>query len=337
MAAHFTEADFAPPWWLANRHVQTALGSVPPRKTWLRWTARRFVAAARDVILDCGAGVRLLAKVSEPQEPAGRVVLMIHGWEGHADSGYMISLAPLLVEQGYTVVRLNLRDHGDSHSLNKELFHSCRLPEVVGAALAVQAMYPRHELALVGFSLGGNFCLRVGAEAPAAGLRIQQIIAVCPVLNPADTMHALDTGWSAYRNFFIRKWRRSLAKKSAAFPGEYDFGDLQRFTSLRHMTDFLITRFTDYPELDTYLSGYALTGMRLAELQPPSTLLLAADDPVIPVQGLNDMRLSSHANVIRLQRGGHCGFMDTLATHSWLDQFIVRQLNTELVTQSFSR
>ena len=33
----------------------------------------------------------------------------------------------------YDVARLNLRDHGDSHHLNDEIFHSCRIAEVVGA------------------------------------------------------------------------------------------------------------------------------------------------------------------------------------------------------------
>jgi len=283
---------------------------------------------AREVILDCGDGVRLLARVDIPEQSNGRVVQMIHGWEGHADSGYMLSVAPLLVAAGYTVVRLNLRDHGDSHHLNKELFHSCRLPEVVGAAQAVQAMFPDLGLALAGFSLGGNFCLRVGAEAQRVGLTIDKIVAVCPVLNPIQTMAALDGGWIMYRQFFIKKWRRSLAKKRAAFPGEFDFGDLQRFQTLRAMTDFLITRFTEYEDLHTYLRGYAIIGSRLEELQVPATLLLASDDPVIPISGLDDMRLPGSTRVAQTERGGHVGYLNSLAAHSWLDEFVLRELDS---------
>jgi hypothetical protein len=292
----------------------------------LQWRAREFVSAAREVILDCGEGVRLLAKVDDPAESNGRVVLMIHGWEGNADSGYMISLAPLLAAEGYTVVRLNLRDHGDSHHLNRDLFHSCRLPEVVGAAQWVQANMPGKRLSLVGFSLGGNFSLRVGARAHAAGLQIDKIVAVCPVLDPAQTMRALDGGWSAYRSFFIRKWRHSLSKKIAAFPGEFDFGDLQRFQKLESMTDFLITRFTEYDDLHTYLRGYALTNNRLAELDTNTVVLLAADDPVIPAESLKDVYLPASVEVHHASRGGHCGFMETLAMRSWLDDYVIRNL-----------
>ena len=39
------------------------------------------------------------------------------------------------------MVRLNLRDHGDSHHLNPGIFHSCRIAEVVGAVQRLQALY----------------------------------------------------------------------------------------------------------------------------------------------------------------------------------------------------
>jgi len=67
------------------------------------------------------------------------------------------------------VLRLNLRDHGDTQALNIGLFHSCRLGEVVGAVRSLQHQHPRRELSLVGFSLGGNFGLRadVGLASPS--------------------------------------------------------------------------------------------------------------------------------------------------------------------------
>ena len=48
-------------------------------------------------------------------------------------------------------LRLNLRDHGTTHHLNRELFHSCRLPEVVGAIQALARRFERiHETNLWG-------------------------------------------------------------------------------------------------------------------------------------------------------------------------------------------
>ncbi len=38
--------------------------------------------------------------------------MLMHGWEGSADSLYLLSASQSLFEAGFEVVRLNFRDHG---------------------------------------------------------------------------------------------------------------------------------------------------------------------------------------------------------------------------------
>ena len=104
--------------------------------------AKSLLLASRPTVLDCGAGVRLSGYHSR-QEDAGRpeattLVVLLHGWEGSAQSLYVLALGGHLFNLGYDVFRLNLRDHGGSHGLNPGLFHSCRLDEVVGAVARLQ-------------------------------------------------------------------------------------------------------------------------------------------------------------------------------------------------------
>ena len=307
--------------------MQSVLASVPPRRSLVRQHARGFCVASEDVIVECGAGVRLLGHVALARDGGnGRMVVMIHGWEGSSESTYMLSVAPGLLERGYSIFRLNLRDHGASHHLNEDMFHSCRLDEVVGAFGWIQRNYADKRLSVVGYSLGGNFALRVADAAPAAGLALDHVVAVCPVLNPAQTMIALDRGWPVYRRYFIRRWRNSLLKKSAAFPARYSFSKLTSFSSLTDMTEYFVTRYTDYPDLYTYLNGYALTGERLAGLEINASMLLADDDPVIPVEGLADMHIPAALKVYRAKFGGHCGFLEGLRLRSWLDKFLLKEL-----------
>jgi len=321
-------ADFRPPALLRNAHLQSVLASVPPRSSRVRARAAALLAQSEDVLVDCGAGVRLLAHVAiAPATEECRVIVMLHGWEGSAESTYMLSVAPELFARGYSIVRLNLRDHGGSHHLNEDLFHSCRLDEVVGAFGWIQRKYEPDSLAAVGFSLGGNFALRVAAAAPAAGLQLQQVVAACPVLNPAQTMIALDRGWFVYHDYFLRRWRNSLLRKQRAFPVRYDFGTLNRFRNLSDMTEYFVKQYTDFPDLYSYLNGYALTGDRLATIETAATMLLADDDPVIPIEGLADMRIPSSLKVVRAEYGGHCGFLRDHALNSWLDEFILGEFD----------
>ena len=314
--------DFRPPALIRGPHLQSILGSTALRRRAVHDAAASMLAVSRHELADCGDGVRLLIQHSPPAgRSRGRVAVLIHGWEGSSDSSYMLASATRLWQSGYRVVRLNLRDHGDSHHLNTELFHSCRLDEVIGAVRWVQSRYPSETLMLGGFSLGGNFSLRVAADAAAAGLDIGGVAAVCPVLDPVETMYALDDGWLAYRLYFMRKWRKSLERKQRAFPDLYDFGKLERFRDLQSMTEFFVTNFTEYPDLLTYLRGYAITGNRLQGLSAPSRVLLADDDPVIPISGLLRLDAPRALEIERADFGGHVGFVADLKLRSRADSY----------------
>ena len=324
-----TAADYRPPWWLRNGHLQTMLGSNPWRRRQGAQALAATGASSSEHLVDGGDGVRLHGLYSAVPgiEPRG-LALLLHGWEGSADSLYLLSLAQLLYARGVAVIRLNLRDHGGTHALNRELFHSCRLSEVVGAVARVQALFPAHRLLLAGYSLGGNFCLRVGARAPSAGIRIARIVAVCPVLNPATTLEALERGPSVYRNYFLFKWRRSLQLKQAAWPGDYDFGDMIRDPSLTAMTERMVLKYTDFPDLATYLGGYAITGNVLETLEAPAHLLTSKDDPMILTHDLEGVARPRSLEITVTSRGGHCGYMDAMSGPSWVDRRIADELAT---------
>jgi uncharacterized protein len=317
---------FRPPRWLRNRHVQSMLASTFVRRAPILRRAAPLLGAQRELLLDCGAGVRLQCFGSSPAHSTGRAVVVLHGWEGSAESLYVLSLAQRLYEQRFEVLRLNLRDHGATHHLNRDLFHSCRLPEVIGAVRALQAHFPRHALQLVGFSLGGNFMLRVAARARAEGLTLAGVIAVSPVLDPEETLVALERTLPGYQHYFVRKWLRSLRRKQVAWPDVYDFRDIARLHDLRSMTAELVRHYSEFATLEEYLRGYALTGERLATLEVPARILTSLDDPIIPVGGLTRLAPTPALSVTVTRHGGHCGFIERLSGPTWAEREILTQL-----------
>jgi uncharacterized protein len=302
---------------------------VPPRAWLIRRRAAALLASARPLVLECGDGVRLLAHHSAQARnrratDGRRLAVLLHGWEGSIDSPYVLSAAALLYQNGFDVVRLNLRDHGATQALNRELFHSCRLAEVVGAMRAIHTQFPAARLYLGGFSLGGNFMLRVGADggAPQA---IAGVVAVSPVLEPLATLRSLEQGIPIYRRYFVRRWTRSLQAKQRAWPEVRDFDGVADSADIRRMTADLVQRCTDFGSLEAYLSGYAITGERLARLRVPARILLASDDPIIPVSDLARLALSEKLVVVRTPYGGHCGFIDFWGRASYADRYMLGQ------------
>jgi uncharacterized protein len=324
--------DFIAPRWLANRHLQSVWPSLPLRGRGVGQRAGQLVATSQSVVLDCGEDVRLLAshatQASVGRPAATRLVVLLHGWEGSADSLYILSLGQFLFDRGFDVLRLNLRDHGDSHHLNAGIFHSCRIAEVVGAVRRVQQQNHDQALSLAGFSLGGNFCLRVGARALNAGLELDRIVAICPVLDPVHTLAELEGGFPLYRRYFVWKWQRSLGRKQAAWPGLYDLREVRRMANLTRMTDHLARVHGGFPSLDAYLRGYAVVDGALDALDVPTRIIAAADDPIIPAADLARLPSVPALSITRTSQGGHCGFFEGAAGSGWLECEVLATLQS---------
>ncbi len=318
-------AHYKPPSLLRNRHIQSIIPSLKFRRPIVKRRASALVRASREVILDAEKGVRLQGFFSPQKNADADLVIMLHGWEGSNDSLYLLSAAGVLYEKGYHVFRLNMRDHGGSHHLNRKLFNSCRIDEIINAVKTIQRDYGTgNKTFLCGFSLGGNFSLRVAEKAPSFGLNLDHVVAICPVLHPPSTLDALDKGFWLYQKYFIRKWKRSLALKSKLFPNDYDFSDKRLYENLEIMTDYFVKHHTRYPDLDTYLNGYSITGDVLKGLQIPSHIISSRDDPVIPFNDIENIHGSKHLTIVPVDFGGHCGFIKDYRLRSWVDEKIVR-------------
>lgn len=252
--------------------------------------------------------------------------MLLHGWEGCADSTYMVCTASRLLREGFAVFRLNFRDHGATHHLNEGIFHSCLLAEVIGAARRVAELIPVRPMFLAGFSLGGNFTLRVALNAPEAGIPLSHALAVCPVVSPADGLVAMESA-PFYERYFIRKWRRSLRLKQSLFPHRYDFSRCLRMRSIRSMTQWLVDQHSEFDTIEDYLDGYSIAGDRVSGLAVPATVLTAADDPIIPVDHFSELELPEGADLMVTRHGGHCGFIENWRFDSWAERFIAARLS----------
>jgi uncharacterized protein len=314
--------NFNPPALLRNNHVQSVLNSIKLRKPIVKRRAKGMLHVSRQHIIDCGDNVRLQGFYSGRNPQSHDLCILIHGWEGSADSSYLISAAGFLWNKGFNVFRLNLRDHGESHHLNKELFHSCRIAEVVGAVKTISETFPHKRLYLGGFSLGANFALRVAARAPRVGIRLDRVVAVCPVLNPKHTMEAMESGLFIYHWYFMQKWKRSLEIKRQCFPEIDGLHNIPRFNKISDMTDYFVRRFTVYPDLYTYLNGYTITGEALADLQVPSYIIASLDDPVIPAKDIEKLATPDCLTIETTRHGGHCGFLEDFRLRSWADRIM---------------
>ncbi|GMR15643.1 MAG: alpha/beta fold hydrolase [Gammaproteobacteria bacterium] len=323
---NITAETFYPVYGLRNTHAQSLINSSGYRRQIVSRRAKSLLAAEQDWVVDGGNDVRLLGHYSKQAGDSKGLVILFHGWEGSSRSNYVVGVGGELFAQGFDVFRLNFRDHGDTHHLNPGIFHSCLLDEVIHALQDIQQRTGAKNWALSGYSLGGNFALRVALQAPAAGLLLAQVIAICPVVSPANVLKAMEDGPWVYENYFIRKWARSLRHKQSLFPDAYEYEEWHALGGLRARTGFFATRYYEFESLEHYFEGYSIAGERLAAIRIPTTILTSEDDPVVPVADFRDLPENESIELLVARFGGHCAFLKNWKMESWADDLIVERV-----------
>lgn len=315
--------EFHPPLGLTSPHLQTLLARVPTRARQRHGTGVCTEAA----ILSCRDGIRLEAKVT-PGRTGAPLVIILHGWLGDSRSWYVERTAGVLHASGFRIASLLLRDHGGTASRNREMFNSARLGEVVDACNAL--VDGCGSAGIIGFSLGGNFALRLASD-PETDSNLKACLAVSPVIDPARTVRAIDSGWVIYRKWFVTKWRRALREKQAAFPDDYRALDgALRLSTVAGITDFLIGRYLPYRDSADYYARYDLRGKALARVRIDTRIVAARDDMMIPGDSFTDVTHNDRVDLQVFHHGGHCGFVNDWRLGSYLDHVAVEYFRERL-------
>lgn len=279
--------------------------------------------------------VRLLGyytkAIARPMTPTRGLILVLHGWEGCSHSNYNLIATNAFMRAGYDVVRLNLRDHGpglhaDPHALNKGIFFGTLIDEAATATQRIAEMAGDKPFYIVGASMGGNFALRLAARHTQTPFHnLQQVIALSPAINPGRATKAMDARF-AYRHYFRRRWSASLRRKQALFPDIYDFEDVFKIRDVYEMTDILIRRFGVFDSAEEYFAQYKLQGTALDDLSVQTTIITAADDPVIPIVDFYGLPPHPLLDVQIHRFGGHVGWVDIRPIQHYLPRILLDAL-----------
>ena len=308
---------FKPPFWLKPSFVQTALASFKYRKR----GKNAMVDAAVPKLLHCEDDVRLMGSYSRnPQNKA--LVIFLHGWEGSQDSTYVVACGRRMYNQGASVFRMNYRDHGDTHALNEGIFLSTNFNEVFDAVKQAAELADGAPVYIVGYSLGGNFALRIARSLRDLTIKnLNHIFAISPVVDPWAAAPMVDVN-PMYRRYFLKKWTASLRKKEAIFPELYDFEPSLKMKRVLAITEDVIPTYSDYPDMESYFNAYRVDPHDLKTCPVPISIVTAADDGIIPPDDILKLDLNDNARRIIHDHGGHNGFFQSLTGPTWYDDYI---------------
>ncbi len=302
-------ASFEPRRGLLNGHVQTILGNYIPRPPF------RLAVVSETVEVDSADGSRVLCHCHWQPElvRAHRLTLvLLHGLEGSSDSRYILGIAARAWAAGCNVVRMNIRNCGDTEQLTPTLYHSGLSGDVGAVVHHYKKKFGLKQVALVGYSMGGNMVLKLAGEW---GNRppLCAVAAVCPAIDLAASADALHEPVNRFYEWhFLRGLLRRFRSKAALFPRIYETRGIGPIRSIRQFDDKIVARYCGFNDADDYY--YRAASARVVDhIAVPTLILQAQDDPFIRLLPETRAALQANPQVVlaETRHGGHCAYLSS--------------------------
>lgn len=296
-----------PAWWLPGPHVQTvgARWSRPRRGVRLR--RERLTTPDGDFVdLDWADG--------DAAAPPAGLVLVLHGLEGSARSGYALETYRQLARYGIPAVGLNFRSCSGEMNRGARLYHSGETDDLRFVIATLGTRYPDRRIGAVGFSLGGNVLVKYLGEAAVRQEGGPGIIAAAAVSVPYDLAAGARHMERGVARLYVRRLLRSLQRKvrarAADLGGCVDVPRALRARTFRAFDDAATAPLHGFRDADDYYARSS-SAPWVPRVRVPTLLVHAEDDPFLPPDAIPRAAASGNPRIVArfTPHGGHVGFV----------------------------
>lgn len=317
---------FEPRRGLRNGHLQTIIGNFLPRPSF----SGSSVLEAVEV--DPSDGSRVMCSCDwQPEEVRSDrlTVILLHGLEGSSESRYIKGITARAWNAGCNVVRMNMRNCGDTDELTPTLYHSGLSADVGAVMRHYAARFNLARVVLVGYSMGGNMVLKLagewGNQPPLCA-----VATVCPAIDlaaGADALH--EPANRIYEWHFLRGLMRRYRRKAALYPHIYKQSGIGPIRSLRQFDNDIVAPHCGFRDADDYY--YRAASARVVDkIAVPTLIIRAVDDPFVRMLPETRAALIANPNVLLLEteHGGHCAYLsrDRGDDIHWAEASVIRYL-----------
>jgi hypothetical protein len=301
----FFGEPFHPRRAFVSGHAQTIAGNFLPRRNLLPPPQERLFQVEPEVQVLCHCHW-------QPERKTAMTLVIVHGLEGSSESQYVIGTGSKAWTAGMNVVRMNMRNCGDTEHLGPTLYNSGMSGDVGAIAQTLIDEDGLQKLAFVGYSMGGNLVLKLlgewGTDAPP---QVKAAVGVSPAMDLAPSSDALHARANrVYEWKFLLGLRRRILRKAALYPDRYDVRYLRGMRSMRDFDDQITARYSGFRDAQDYYTRAASSGV-LDRVVVPTLVLHAQDDPFIRVLPETRVKLlgNPHITFMETTQGGHCAFL----------------------------
>jgi predicted alpha/beta-fold hydrolase len=230
----------------------------------------------------------------------------------------------------WDVLAWNMRGCGDEPNHLVTWYHSGQSKDLK-AVVSFAKSFGYSEIALVGFSVGGNITLKyLGEEGRSAQGLISRAVVISVPMDLAGSAAQLARSSNAiYMQYLLRPLRRRMKQKAQQFPDTFDIRGLSAITTFHEFDARFTAPFHGFSSVDEYWERSSSRNY-VHDIAIPTLAITSIDDPFLSRTCIPD-DIAKELPLFTLEashHGGHVGFIETpRLTSTWSEQRAVTFLN----------
>jgi predicted alpha/beta-fold hydrolase len=307
-------AELIPPAWARTGHLQTLAAHFLPSPTLENYGERTE--------FQLGDGDKLVGYIKEGRHPV--MISVFHGLGGDLQSDYMQRTAKLASDMGFGYAIINHRGAGEGHGLARSTYHSGRGEDISDVLAVLKEKFPHSLHISIGVSMSGSMLLNLVSGRRGTVKPDYAITVNAPIDLHAGSQRLSEGFNRVYDLRFVHRLSQEIAKRQEAGLLSKNY-TIPRFATVGEFDDiFTAVEFGFANRQDYY--NQCSTWRHLHQVDVPTIMLTAADDPFIPVETYLDAQLSDSIILHIEPVGGHVGYYAgnsrKYGTNRWLDYFL---------------
>jgi predicted alpha/beta-fold hydrolase len=294
-------STYAPPILLASGHLQSIFPTLYRKVRGVHYRRERIITPDDDFLdLDWS--------------PVGsrRIAVLSHGLEGNSTRGYMLGMARALNRSGWDALAWNYRGCSGQMNRTPRFYHSGATEDLHTVVMHLLSQGIYSEVALIGFSLGGNLTLKYLGER--GGDLDERIVAAATFSVPCDLKSSAGELARPSRAIYMRRFLRSLEEKVrakiAAMPGRIPDSGFEGIRSFREFDDRYTAPMHGFRDAEEYWRRNSCRQF-LGAISIPTLMVNAKNDPFLAPACYPIAEAEANPNFFleMPESGGHVGFV----------------------------
>ena len=296
------ESTYKPPFWSKNGNIATMYSGLVRKVSNLNQTRER---------IDLPEGDFLDLDWSYSEAKSNKVIILLHGLEGHAQRPYITGTARHFNANGIDAIGVNFRGCGGEPNLLYRSYHSGATEDLDAVVQHVLTKGNYTEIYIKGISLGANMVLKYVGEERVIPNEVKAVISVsspCDLKGSCDQLLALKNRPYAIR--FLDHLKQKLIPKLEQFPDKISHKDYKSIKTLIDFDHVYTSKAHGFKDaLDYYEKASCL--QFLPHIKIPSLIINALNDTFLSPDcyPVKEAKQNPNLYLEMPKYGGHVGFI----------------------------